>query len=219
VLRSKALHHKPVGVCVDGQGIALFRTEDGHIGALEDCCPHRRMRLSCGSVEGDRLRCIYHGWTFDRHGAGESPGTPRLHARTASFEAREDHGLIWIKPAQSTAVFPRLDVRGYSHLCTSEYSIHAPLELVLDNFTESEHTATVHTYFGYPLDRLQDVKVEFKPTDTAVQVTNYGPQKHIPWVYRALLGIKKHYYLNDNWTTYFSPLHSVYDYWWNDPVT
>ena len=38
-------------------------------------------------------------------------------------------------------------------------------------------------------------------------------------VYRLLMGIKKNYHLIDEWTTYFAPLYSVYDYHYDDPVT
>lgn len=57
VLSSKALREQPVAVRLAGHNIVLFRGEDGKIGALEDCCPHRRMRLSCGSVVNHRLQC------------------------------------------------------------------------------------------------------------------------------------------------------------------
>ena len=50
VLASKRLRGEPVGVRLAGNHIALFRGEDGRVGALEDVCPHRRMRLSAGKV-------------------------------------------------------------------------------------------------------------------------------------------------------------------------
>ena len=34
-----------------------------------------------------------------------------------------------------------------------------------------------------------------------------------------LVGIKKRYVFNDDWTTYFSPVYSVYEHWWSDPET
>src|SRR5262245_10267797 len=74
LLLSCDLGRKPVGVRLDGRPIVLYRTPEG-VAALDDVCPHRRMRLSCGTVVGDKLQCAYHGWTFDRTGAGESPGT------------------------------------------------------------------------------------------------------------------------------------------------
>ncbi len=33
--------------------------------ALEDRCAHRQVPLSQGLVEGDTIRCGYHGWAYD----------------------------------------------------------------------------------------------------------------------------------------------------------
>jgi len=90
---------------------------------------------------------------------------------------------------------------------------------VLDNFCEIEHTPTTHDFFGYPLERMHEVKVEFLPTDTTVRVVNSGPRKPMGWFLRFLLGIRRNYEFRDDWTTHFSPVYSVYDHWWADPVT
>jgi phenylpropionate dioxygenase-like ring-hydroxylating dioxygenase large terminal subunit len=217
VLRGKRLRRKPVAVRLAGKHIALFRGEDGQVGALEDCCPHRRMRLSMGVVDNCRLRCSYHGWTFDTSGFGESPGTPKLQAQAHAFDAVERHGFIWVKSRGSEPAFPRFDVDGWYNICNLEHTIRAPLEVTLDNFTEIEHTPTTHDFFGYDLDRMHEVKVRFEPTDTSVRVVNVGPPKRIGWLYRVLLGIRRGFEFNDDWTTYFSPVYSVYDHWWADP--
>jgi len=48
-----------------GKRIALFRTSDDRIFALEDRCPHRGGPLSQGIVHGQRVTCALHGWTVD----------------------------------------------------------------------------------------------------------------------------------------------------------
>jgi len=50
---------------VPGRRIALFRTSDDRIFALEDRCPHRGGPLSQGIVHGQRVTCPLHGWTVD----------------------------------------------------------------------------------------------------------------------------------------------------------
>src|ERR1043165_2380843 len=77
VLLSEDLRSRPVAVTLAGQALVFFRTSDG-IGVLDDLCPHRRLRLSCGEVNGGKLQCKYHGWTFNACGAGERPGPPEL---------------------------------------------------------------------------------------------------------------------------------------------
>ena len=220
VLRSDQLGKtKPKAVRLCGKDIVLFRAEDGKIGALDDCCPHRRMRLSLGDVVNCRLQCKYHGWTYNSCGDGESPGTPKLHAHAHGFEACEAYRAIWVKSAESAPLFPQFDVAGHYHVCTLHHQAKAPLELVVDNFCEIEHTPTTHAMFGYPLERMQEVSVRFETTDTSVRVINAGPPKPLSAFLRVLLGVGKHYQFNDDWTTYFSPVYSVYDHWWSDPAT
>jgi phenylpropionate dioxygenase-like ring-hydroxylating dioxygenase large terminal subunit len=47
-----------------GDRVVFFRTEGGVPAALADRCPHRGLPLSMGVLEGDALRCGYHGMVF-----------------------------------------------------------------------------------------------------------------------------------------------------------
>jgi phenylpropionate dioxygenase-like ring-hydroxylating dioxygenase large terminal subunit len=219
VLSSEVLKDKPVPVRVAGHDLVLFRAGPNQVGALTDYCPHRRMRLSAGMVEGNKLRCRYHGWTYSCDGQGESPGTPKLHACAESFEAIDKLGAIWVKPRSSTATFPKFEVDGYYHMCTLFHKARAPLEVTADNFCEIEHTPTTHALFGYTLEGMPQVQVRFETTDTTVRVVNHGPPKKINWFLRYLLGITPEYQFNDDWTTHFSPCYSIYDHWWSHPQT
>lgn len=210
---------RPQAVRVDGREIVLFRDEQGTLGALDDVCPHRRMRLSEGCVVGDKLRCAYHGWTFDRRGRGESPGAPKLHARAAGYEVREAYGVVFLKPAECSATFPQFDVEGYEHLCSLEAVAEAPMETTLDNFTEIEHTPMVHDRFGYVLERMSEVTTRVDSTPTSVHVVNRGPHKPMPLWLRLPMGLKKEAIFTDEWTTYFSPVHTVIDHSWIDAAT
>ncbi|MBX9583115.1 MAG: Rieske 2Fe-2S domain-containing protein [Gemmataceae bacterium] len=217
VLFSREVRRKPVGVMLDGHGIAVFRTAAGGLGAVADACPHRRLKLSVGEVVGDRLRCRYHGWTFDACGNGESPGSPKLHTCTTSYDVREDHGLIWARNRGSRTAFPDVAMPGYLPICTLRHTIPAPLELAVDNFNEIEHSGTVHQTFGYDLDRMHEVHVRFEPADTTVRVVNSGPTKRLNPVIRRLLGVRPGDTFHDDWTTHFSPVYSVFDHWWTSP--
>jgi phenylpropionate dioxygenase-like ring-hydroxylating dioxygenase large terminal subunit len=219
MLPSRSLRRKPVGACLHGKNIALFRTASGQVGALDDQCPHRRMRLSLGTVIGEKLQCRYHGWTFDCAGNGESPGTPKMHACASNFEACEKYDYVWVKSKESQPVFPRFDVDGWFWIGASEHAAPAPLELTLDNFCEIEHTPTTHSLFGYELSRMKEVTVRIETTDDTVTVVNHGPPKRINPLIRFLVGIKKNHVFNDTWTTHFSPVYSVYDHLWIDPHT
>ena len=55
--------------------IVLYRKGDGGVAALEDRCCHRLAPLSRGRIEGDDLRCMYHGLKFAPSGrCVEIPG-------------------------------------------------------------------------------------------------------------------------------------------------
>ena len=165
IMPSRRLKKKPVRTTLNGKDLALFRARSGHVGVLDEQCPHRRMRLSEGCVVGEKLMCRYHGWTFDCAGNGESPGTPKMHASASIWDACEKHGYIWVKSKASAPVFPHFDVEGWCWMCTTEHFAHAPLELTMDNFCEIEHTPTIHDIFGYQMDHLKDVTVRVETTD------------------------------------------------------
>jgi phenylpropionate dioxygenase-like ring-hydroxylating dioxygenase large terminal subunit len=214
---SRDLKSKPVGIVLAGQPVCLFRTASGTIAAIDDACPHRRLKLSVGTVVGDRIRCQYHGWTFDACGEGESPGTPKLHTCTTSYDVREEFGAIWIKSRRTAADFPSIDADQFYPIGTFRHTVPAPLELTVDNFTEIEHSGTVHETFGYDLDRMHEVTVRFEATPASVRVVNSGPTKRLNPILRTLLGIRTDDIFHDDWTTYFSPVYSVYDHWWTSP--
>jgi hypothetical protein len=77
----------------------------------------------------------------------------------------------------------------------------------------------VHEVFGYQLDRMKDVTVRFETTDESTTVINHGPPKPMNPIIKQLIGIRKRHVFNDVWTTYFSPVYSVYDHRWVDPAT
>src|SRR5829696_3906027 len=65
---SSEIGSRPVGRELWHKPIVLFRTSNGRLGALEDRCAHRFVRLSHGRLitgDEDSLECAYHGWRFD----------------------------------------------------------------------------------------------------------------------------------------------------------
>ncbi len=67
----------PIPVRIMGEDLVLFRDEAGQPGLLGIHCAHRGADLSYGRLEDGGLRCIYHGWLYDRTGRClEQPGEP-----------------------------------------------------------------------------------------------------------------------------------------------
>lgn len=219
VIASAKVGKQPVGVKLAGREICLFRTAEGTLGALDDCCPHRRMRLSAGTVEGQRLRCTYHGWTYDTAGNGESPGTPKLHACAPGYDVQEAYGAVWVRSRGSVAAFPQFDIGKYNYAGTLWHTAPVPLEVVLDNFTEVEHTPTTHALLGYEMERMAEVVTEVEATPETVRVYNAGPQKKLSPVIELMFGVRTGDTFVDDWTTHFDPVYAVYDQYWRDAKT
>ncbi|HLG73576.1 MAG TPA: Rieske 2Fe-2S domain-containing protein [Chloroflexota bacterium] len=91
----------PIPVRVLGEDLVLFRDEDGELGLLGLRCSHRGTDLSYGRVEDGGLRCLYHGWLYDRRGRClEQPGEPagsdfKDKIRHTAYPCREMGGAIF----------------------------------------------------------------------------------------------------------------------------
>ncbi|WP_328916379.1 MULTISPECIES: Rieske 2Fe-2S domain-containing protein [unclassified Streptomyces] len=91
----------PVPLTVMSEELVLFRDEHGELGLLGRHCPHRGADLSYGRIEDGGLRCIYHGWLWERGGRClQQPGEPagsRLfeRVRNTSYPVREAGGLVF----------------------------------------------------------------------------------------------------------------------------
>src|SRR4029453_2584574 len=65
------------------QDFTIYRGEDGTAHVVAPRCAHRGTQLSTGWVEGDCIRCFYHGWKYD--GAGQCVEQP---AEDAGFAGK-----------------------------------------------------------------------------------------------------------------------------------
>ena len=106
---------KTHGVKFAGDPIVLVRTETGTVFALEDRCAHRQVPLNAGVVDGETIRCCYHGWTYDCTGrCVDVPylGRERLPNGVRAYPCREEQGLIFVFPGDpalaETVPFPSL---------------------------------------------------------------------------------------------------------------
>jgi phenylpropionate dioxygenase-like ring-hydroxylating dioxygenase large terminal subunit len=100
-----------------GEDLALYRGQSGTAYLIADRCAHRRTRLHTGWVEGEQLRCMYHGWKYDATGQcverpAERPGT-EAGIRIAGYPVHEYCGLVfaWLGEGEPPAFeLPRKDV-------------------------------------------------------------------------------------------------------------
>ena len=90
-----------VVMTADGGAIAVFRTGDGGIFALNDRCPHKGGPLSQGIVHGRRVTCPLHGWVIElTSGEAVAPDSGCAH----TVPARVENGrILLLRPLKQTA--------------------------------------------------------------------------------------------------------------------
>jgi 5,5'-dehydrodivanillate O-demethylase len=103
-----------------GEKFTLYRGEDGIARITGFRCAHRGTQLSLGWVEGDSLRCRYHGWKFD--GAGQCVEQPNedkpfcARVKIPTYPACEYAGLVFAYFGEDTPptfpLYPNLEVPG-----------------------------------------------------------------------------------------------------------
>lgn len=71
--------------------VAIFRTFDDRIFAIDDSCPHKNGPLSEGIVHGTSVTCPLHNWVFNLE-TGLAQGADQ--GRVAIYEIRVEAGRI-----------------------------------------------------------------------------------------------------------------------------
>ncbi|OLP60267.1 tRNA-(guanine-N1)-methyltransferase [Xaviernesmea oryzae] len=77
--------------------IAVFRTADNAVYAIENRCPHKNGPLSEGIVHGAAVTCPLHNWVISLE-TGEALGADEGGVRT--FPVRNENGLLSIALAE-----------------------------------------------------------------------------------------------------------------------
>jgi len=91
---------KPQRLRLLGEDFVLYRGASGPV-LMQLRCAHRSLALDYGRVEGDCIRCPYHGWLYDKTGQClEQPAEPegsgfKDKIRLNAYRVQEDGGLVF----------------------------------------------------------------------------------------------------------------------------
>ena len=102
----------PVKVTVMGEELVAFRDSSGAVGLIDAHCPHRGANLYFGRNEDCGLRCVYHGWKFNREGrVVDMPNVPadarmRDEVRIKAYPTREFGDVVWAYMGPSDQPIP-----------------------------------------------------------------------------------------------------------------
>ena len=143
----------PIGRVIIDEPVVIYRSGSGRLIALADRCCHRFAPLSLGRVEGEELRCMYHGLKFDGSGrCTEIPGQDMIPATACvrAYPVVSKHSWIWVwmgDPAKADeSLIPAavgLDDPNWT-LRSGHMDYEANYLLINDNLTDFTHLSYVH---------------------------------------------------------------------------
>jgi 5,5'-dehydrodivanillate O-demethylase len=159
-------------VRVMGEEIALYRSVAGNAHAVGARCAHRGLLLSTGMVDGEGIRCAYHGWKYDADGrCVAQPAEPKLIENVCipGYPVHEYLGLIFIymggdapPPPPRYEPFEQSGIVATFRLdCPWNYFHH------LENAVDETHLAFLH-------DRSVYSAVNFAVPRIEIEETEYG---------------------------------------------
>lgn len=154
-------HKKPIHKKLLGEELVLWRDSQGVAQAVANTCIHRGVPLSLGLVDGDCVRCPYHGWSFN--GAGVCTSIPSngagatvpANARTRAYPVQEAGGFVWVYPGLEPAETRR--------------PLVAPIELTSDDWVVGVRCDDIATHYTRVIEHNIDVA-------------------HLPWIHQKTIG-------------------------------
>ena len=161
-----------------GQDFALYRGESGKPVMLDAYCPHMQTHIAASKsaiivqsgkqIEGDSIRCPYHGWRFNSEGECDDipyfDGPIPRSAKIKSYDVRDVMGcvMVWWDPEGSEAQYeppslpewddPQWVPWNLDHL--GELNLHG--QEIIDNMADAQHLGPTH---GAPCEYFE---TEFK---------------------------------------------------------
>src|SRR5437899_5067325 len=119
-LASAVAAGKAISIHILNEELTLYRGESGEPHLVGKRCAHRGTELRAGWVEGDCIRCFYHGWKYDGTGqCVEQPAENESFAskvKIRSYPTQEYLGLIFAYLREGMAPsfprYPQLETEG-----------------------------------------------------------------------------------------------------------
>ena len=151
--------------------ILLTRDSDGELNCMSNVCTHRGHILALGADKAKRIRCAYHGRTFDLKGNFKSmpefsstEDFPRVCDNLYKFPLYEWGPFLFaglnpsfdfdevISPIKERISFLPLDQYSFDSSMSKDYLVQAHWALYCDNYLEGFHIPFVHEGLNKVLD-------------------------------------------------------------------
>jgi 3-ketosteroid 9alpha-monooxygenase subunit A len=164
--RSEDATSVPAAVRYFGEDWVLYRGESGRVMLMEAYCPHMGTHLAANTtsyvvkdgehVQGDSIRCPYHGWRFGPDGRCNdipySPVAPPKAACLKSFTVTERAGGLWVwydpEGLEADYELPPFSEYDQPHWVNWDLRLLGDLachpQEVVDNIADKAHLGPVH---------------------------------------------------------------------------
>lgn len=183
---SKLPAGRTLPIRVMSEDFTLYRGENGQPHVMAFRCAHRGTQLSTGWVEGECIRCFYHGWKYDASGQcvempAEDPSYPAK-VRIRSYPTEEYLGLIFAYLGEGEPPplprYPELEDEGVLEV---NDVVVWPCNFFnrVENSADEVHVAFVHGESDFSANGLVDVP-EIWAEETEFGFTKYGRRPNSP---------------------------------------
>jgi len=212
VATSDEVGRVPLGRDVMETSLVIYRSVDGAPVVLANRCCHRSFPLAEGKLEGDCLRCGYHGLLYDPSGrCVEIPMQDRVppSVRVRAYPVIERQPFIWVwfgdPDAADERALPHPDwlgdpewdcYIGYLRIAGSYVHLH-------ENLLDLSHLSFLHeTTFGTPEYAKAPVEVKVEGADIEVW---RRVECHLPDIYAVPLQWRGQKVLRSSGSKYVAP--------------
>jgi len=146
---------KPQRLKILGEELLIYRGTSGKIVLTQLRCVHRSLAMDFGRVEGDSIRCPYHGWLYDETGQCiAQPAEPegsgfKEKVKLKTYPTQEESGLVfaYLGP-QPAPVLPLYDVMLETNGAkgVAMRNVNANWLNAIENIVDISHLAWLHGY-------------------------------------------------------------------------
>lgn len=171
---------EPIERTILNKPVALYRKQDNSPVAMYGICPHRYYPLAKGKVEGDRLICGYHGFTFDDTGQCvdiPSQGSGAQFCQP-TYPILEKGPFCWIWMGDKDKCDPELippyedfglGQEGWHHSSANYFHLNGRIQLLIDNLMDLTHLPYIHYHIGGG-EAMKAPEIEYEENEKSFRV-------------------------------------------------
>ena len=177
---------KVLGLRYFGEDLVAYRGADGAARVMDAYCPHLGANIARGgAVEGDTIRCPFHGWRFAGDGTCvEIPYAQRIppRAQLRAWPALERNGALWVwrhaegkPPDWDVPLIPELSNSSWTAPERYRWKIRSRNQEMAENAVDRAHFRYVHGTMEVPASEVTVEGVWRRSLQRSKMLTPRGP--------------------------------------------